>query len=195
MSVSILLLLILLAVGEFLLFGALAEAYRDIRQLREYNGALDKPVPVDLAEHLGSEASSVGMSPDLDLRPRATVVYLDRRCGTCQMIMSSLGGGIPNGLWLSVIADSAEEAATWLAEGGIKEGSESADRVMVATPADVEKHLGALVTPLAIEIEHGRLARAKTVPSVRQFYALLPTQLSVKPAELERGKVLCSLLS
>jgi hypothetical protein len=181
-STVLFLLVAVLAVGEFLLFGALAEAYRDIRQLREHGGVVDTPVPVDLGGHLGSMASSVGMAADLDLSSRTTVVYLDKRCGTCQMIMASLGGGIPSGLWLSVIADSAQEAYEWLGEAGIAQNSEAAARVMVTTPANAEKHLGIQSTPLAIELEHGRVARAKTVPSVRQFYALVPHRPSLKTA-------------
>jgi hypothetical protein len=122
-STLLFLLVAVLGAGEFLLFGALAEAYRDIRQLREQGGVVDTPVPVDLGGHLGSLASSVGMVPDLDATSRATVVYVDKRCGTCQMIMASLGGGIPNGLWLAVIASSAAEAYEWLGEAGITQDS------------------------------------------------------------------------
>lgn len=172
----------LLAVGEFLLFGALAEAYRDIRQLREQTGAIDQPLPVELGSARDEPPSSFGLPPELDGAVRAVVVYVDSRCGTCRTIVSSLNGGIPNGVWLNVIADSSDEAFAWLGEEGFEEGRGAANRVIVASVGHVEQHLGVRVTPLAIEIENGRLARARTIPSVRQFYSMVPTTLTLAPA-------------
>lgn len=62
-----------LAIGEFLLFGALAEAYRDIAQLREHSGITDNPAPVDLADARDKLPSSLGLHPDLDATARAIV--------------------------------------------------------------------------------------------------------------------------
>ena len=51
MTASILFAVIaVLAVGEVRLFGALAEAYRDIRQIREHANVIDKSTPVDLGQ-------------------------------------------------------------------------------------------------------------------------------------------------
>lgn len=44
-------------------------------------------------------------------------------------------------------------------------------------PGDVERNFGVRITPLAIEVENGCLTRAKTVPSIRRFYSLVPTAL------------------
>lgn len=176
-----------LAAGEFLLFGALAEAYRDIRQIREQAGVLDKTAPVDLGRAHDQRPSMTGMHPALDAAASAVVVYVDTRCGTCRMIVGSLNGGIPRGVWLAVIAESEHDAFDWLSKtAAIFPGSESGQRVMVTSPAEVEKHLGQVFTPLAIEIENGRLARAKAVPSVRKFYSLVPTLISLStPIEQE----------
>jgi hypothetical protein len=97
-----------LAVGEFLLFGALAEAYRDIRQIREYANVVDKSTPVGLGQAYNQVPSRVGLHPDLDSAARAVVVYVDKRCGTCRMIVSSLNGGVPRGVWLVVIAENTQ---------------------------------------------------------------------------------------
>jgi len=67
-----------LAIGEFLLFGALAEAYRDIRQIREAAGLLDSPMPVDLAHVAGNSPSSCGLDPALDSATGAVTVFLDK---------------------------------------------------------------------------------------------------------------------
>jgi hypothetical protein len=175
-----------LAVGQFLLFGALAEAYRDIGQLREFAGMIDRAAPVDLGPARDALASSVGLRPDLDSAVKAVVVYVESRCGTCRAIVSSLNGDIPEGIWLMAVADSTDEAYAWLATGGIRPGSEAARRVMVESPDEVERHLGLLISPLVIEIEHGRLVRAKTIPSVRQFYALTSAAPTVAP-EIQKG--------
>lgn len=187
MLTSILFVLVaLLAVGQFLLFGALAEAYRDIRQLRESFGLIDKAMPVDLGKVRDAAPSSLGLHPDLDSAVHAVVVYLESRCGTCRMIVSSLNGGIPNGIWLVVIAESPQAAFDWLAEANISPDSPAARRVMISSADEVDRHLGVRLTPLAIEIEHGRLERAKTIPSARQFYALVPTTFSLAPQQ-EQG--------
>jgi hypothetical protein len=179
-------LLAVLAVGEFLLFGALAEAYRDIRQLREFAGMIDRNAPVDLGPVAGRPPSDLGLDPVLDSAAHNVVVYLNDRCGTCRGIVSSLRGDIPAGMWLLVIADSPDDAMQWLGTGGIMPDSPAAARVMTANPTETEQRLGMLVTPLAVVVEHGRMARAMTIPSVRQFYALAPNTKSITP-RLEKG--------
>lgn len=175
-----------LAIGEFLLFGALAEAYRDIRQIREQADVIDRATPVDLGLAYNQAPSEVGLQAELDSAVRAVVVFIDKRCGTCRMIASSLNGGIPRGVWLAVVSESAAEAFEWLAEAAISPDSEPGHRVMAISPGEVERHLGQVPTPLAIEIENGRLVRAKGVPSVRQFYSLVPTLITLSvPAEQE----------
>lgn len=175
-----------LAVGEFLLFGALAEAYRDIRQIREQADIIDRASPVELGRAYNQAPSEIGLTAELDSAARAVVVYIDKRCGTCQMIAGSLNGGIPRGMWLAVVAESADEAFEWLAESAITPESEPGRRVIAISPGEVERHLGQVPTPLAIEIENGRLVRAKGIPSVRQFYSLVPTVITLSaPAKQE----------
>jgi hypothetical protein len=164
----------LLAIGEFLLFGALAEAYRDLKQIREFSGLIDRPMPVELGPMQDQPPSILGLHPGLDSAVQAVAVYLDRRCGTCQSIVRSLNGGIPEGIWLVIIDESVDEAFTWLGDAGLEKGSPVASRVMITSPDAVEQQLGGVATPLAIEIEHGRLTRAKIITSIRQFYGLVP---------------------
>lgn len=187
MVTSILLVIVaVLAIGEFLLFGALAEAYRSIRQLTEHPAAAGRYVPVDLGDALSKAPSSVGMPADLDSAVSAFVVYLANHCGTCRTIISSLNGGIPPGVWLAIIADSPDEAFAWLRDGDLSKDSPSARRITVVSPATIEEYFGTNITPLAIEIEHGRLVRAKTVGTVKQFYSLVPTTLKLA-APLSEG--------
>ncbi len=172
----------ILAAGEFLLFGALAEAYRDIHQIREKAGIIDKSSPVDLGRAQGQLPSMTGLPAALDSAASAVAVYVDKRCGTCNMIVGSLNGGIPRGMWLVVVAENEHEAFDWLSKSAaIFPGSDAAQRIIVRSAADVEKYLGEVFTPLAIEIENGRLARARAVPSIRQFYSMVPTVVSLAP--------------
>jgi hypothetical protein len=125
--------------------------------------------------------SILGLHPGLDSAVQAVAVYLDRRCGTCQSIVRSLNGGIPEGIWLVIIDESVDEAFTWLGDAGLEKGSPAASRVMITSPDAVEQQLGGVATPLAIEIEHGRLTRAKIITSVRQFYGLVPAPRTLVP--------------
>lgn len=177
-----------LAIGEFLLFGALAEAYRDLRQIREAAGLLDSPMSVDLGRVTGTKPSSCGLDPTLDSAVGAVTVFLDKSCTTCNMILTGLDGHIPAGMWLTVISDSADRAVSWLRDSGIAVTTDSLahQRVMVLSQDQVHRNIGDIVTPLAVEIENGLLTRARTVPSVRQFYALIPTILSLS-GTLEQG--------
>ena len=175
----LLLVVSLLAVGEFLLFGALAEAYRSLRQIRENAGMLDDPIPVDLGVVQDKAASSCGLAPELDSVARAVVVYLDKRCGTCGIILESLSGALPRGIWLVLLAASMEEGRSWLADAGLNQRDDVKRRVMLMSAEEVQHHLGTVLTPLAIEVENGRLTRARTVPSIRQFYALVPMTISL----------------
>src|SRR5260370_8147931 len=72
----------ILAIGEFLLFGALAEAYRDIRQIREASGALDKPMPVDLGHLVGRAPRTCGLDANLDSTLRPVALFLSNPCNT-----------------------------------------------------------------------------------------------------------------
>lgn len=171
----------ILAIGEFLLFGALAEAYRDIRQIREASGALDTPMPVDLGHLAGRAPSSCHLDPQLDSAVGAVAVFLEKHCNTCNMILRSLTGGIPTGLWLVIISESVDDALIWLRSAGVALGEDGSapHRLIVLSRQQVESTFGEVVTPLAIEIQNGRLMWARTVPSVRQFYALVPPVLSL----------------
>lgn len=184
MSTPVLVLVFLaaaLAVGEFLLFGALAEAYRDIRQLRELSGVVDRPTPVDLGAAVGAPASSIGLPDEADSAAAAMALFVDSRCTTCRGIVSNLAGHLPDTVFLTAIAPSPPEAMTWLVQGGgfDLQDPDISSRILIASPDQIRERLGVEITPLAIDIEHGRLVRASTVPSIRQFYNQIPPGYSL----------------
>lgn len=166
-------LLLILAVGEFLLFGALAEAYRDITQLRNETGIVDEAQPVDVGVGLGGQPSAYGLHPSLDTAAKGLALFVNRRCGTCQSLVRSLNGGLPRGVTLIVVDDDADAAFSWLEQNGF-DMYRTPDLPISAATADDPNPLGIDVTPLAVEIEHGRIVGAFTIPSVRRFYSRVP---------------------
>ncbi|RDI74895.1 hypothetical protein Gocc_1784 [Gaiella occulta] len=163
----------LLAVGEFLLFGALAETYRDIAQIRSETGVIDQLQPVDLGDGLDGRPSAFGLDPSLDTASKGLALFVDSRCGTCQLIVRSLNGGLPLGTSLILFAETERKGIQWFEDNGFDYEGLSDLPVTIATPGDPNP-LGVDVTPLAVEVVHGKIARAFAVPSIRRFYALIP---------------------
>jgi hypothetical protein len=172
----------LLSVGEFLLFGALAEAYRSISQLRAETGMIDTPTPVDMGSNRGRPPSEFGLPNALDDAVRALVLFVDSRCGTCRSIVTSLDGSPPRNVWLVVMDESQEAASQWLSEAGF-DVLRLADARVSILPPDDPNPLGVTITPLALQVENGTLVRATTVPSVRRFYGEIPVPFDLTPAK------------
>jgi hypothetical protein len=97
-------LVVVLTLSQILLYGALAEAYRDIRQLRLHVGAVDESLPVDLGVVAGGRPSDHGLAAVLDSVTSALVLLVDRRCSTCNLLVEYFAGRVPAGVWLVAIA-------------------------------------------------------------------------------------------
>jgi hypothetical protein len=115
---------------------------------------------------------------------------LDRRCGTCNLLMRHFDGALPGGVWLLVLAESVGAADEWLTDTGFGPRAVHAGRIAAATPASIDASLGLSVTPMALTVTHGRLAQADTIPSVRRFFDLLPSVVSRYPGSLTPVEVL-----
>jgi len=89
-------------------------------------------------------------------------------------------------MWLVVVTESRAAALEWLTGAGFGASILESDRVMAASAQDIDQHLGITVTPMALEIENGRLVRATSIPSVRQFYNAVPTTISLAPPTLNQ---------
>jgi hypothetical protein len=172
----------ILAIGEFLLFGAVAEAFRDIAQLRRETGVIDELHAVDLGEAFDRQPSSFGLDPSLDCASEALVLFVDTRCQTCQLIVRSLNGALPLGTSLILFAESDERGIHWLDSNGFVTDRLCELPVRVATPEDPNP-LGVDITPLAVLVQNGKIARALAVPSTRRFYSLVPDphRLNARP--------------
>jgi hypothetical protein len=158
----------LLSLTAFLFAGALVEMFRSLEQIREYSGLIDRPSPIDLGARVGRQPGEFGLPQALDSTPQAVVLFLSDKCATCRTIASALDGAIPRGVVVVLESGAAEVpdgiAATYRFDPA---------RTVVDPDRGITKRLGMNITPAAIVVEDGRIARATSIPSTRQLYALL----------------------
>jgi hypothetical protein len=152
------------------LFTACVEMFRDIEQLRNATGMIDRPTPIDLGPALNRRASEVGLPAHLDGTVESVVVLLSARCGTCRSIAAAVRDRVPGGIYLVLIEPASEFADKFIDEFGLDRS-----RLFVDSALDVPKLLGEVPTPSAVFISNGRVTRGETVPSSRQFWRLVPT--------------------
>lgn len=154
-----------------LLFAALIELFRDLRQLREQTDLMDSansiPIPSlegkrvsDLTHEFDSIVTQVG---------RAGILLLSNGCGTCRTLAHSLDGVvIPN--LATVLYPGSDNASqetlnsTYQLEGVgliIDRYGQIADALKVHT------------TPCLLFLEDGRFDSAETIPTVRILKAKL----------------------
>ena len=82
----------ILSLLVFVLFSVLVEVFRDVRQIRDALGILDRPLTIDIGLAAGTPPSSYGLSRQLDDEPFALLLFLSDRCATCRVLAASLGG-------------------------------------------------------------------------------------------------------
>ena len=168
----------LIAVGVlsllvFVLFGALLEALRDVRQIRDALGILDRPIDVDIGAAAGTAPSSHGLPRQLDDAKSALVLFLSDRCATCRILAATVGGAMPAGLWIVVEAASSRAAAEFVEAYGMTPRLEDG-RVTMDSSGAIAGRLGLNMTPVAYRIEDGVFKDAGTVPSTRYLASIVP---------------------
>lgn len=173
-------LVIALGVLVFLLLGALVEMYRDLAQVREYSGLLDRPVPVEIGDRKGTRPSEWGLPSSLDTERRALVMFLSDTCATCRTIVTSLNGTVPDHVVL-VLEPGAKGATGEYVAPIAAAGS---NRVVIDLDRSIAERLQIQMSPTALVIENGTIDHAITVPSVRQFDALVSMTRSIKITSL-----------
>lgn len=167
MTVALSASVIILAALVFLMLGSQVEMYRNIEQLREYSGLIDKPVLLSLPA-AGSKPSSYGLPDSLDAATFRVVLLLSDKCATCRSIAASLHGSIPDDLTVVVESGYTGEDT----DLGLSYELDP-DRTLVDATGRVSRSLGIRTTPAAVVIENGVLTRALTVPSSRQLDELI----------------------
>lgn len=162
-----------LALLTFVLFGVVVELYRDVQQLREINGVLDRPLDVDLGDVTDNAPSVYGLPRALDAAGSALVLFLSDRCGTCHALAAGLHGTLPAGLWVVLEARSPGSAEEFLAKYGMDPAGTDG-RLCLDVAGTIAERIGLRTTPVGFRVENGRLVRATTVPSRRYLSSILP---------------------
>ena len=169
----------ILAVLVFVLSGVVLELFRDVRQLRDAAGILDRPLSVDIGSVAGSRPSEHGLPVELDSSHAALVLFLSDRCGTCRSIAAGLDRRPPRELWIVLEAQSPTSARKFVESydltSMIGEG-----RLLLDVDGAIAGHIGLDTTPVGFHVEAGRLTRATTVPSRRYLLSILPQPLGLR---------------
>jgi hypothetical protein len=168
----------LIAVGVlsllmFVMFSVLVELFRDVRQMRDAIGILDRPLTIDIGAVTGERPSSYGLPRQLDDERFALLLFLSDRCATCRVLAASMGGTLPAGLWIIVEAATSQAAEEFI-ETYRMTLSLGSGRVYVDPAGAIADRLGLKTTPAGYRIENGVFKDAGTVPSMRYLATILP---------------------
>lgn len=166
----------LLALLIFVLFGALIEMYRDIRQLREAAGILDRPLNIDIKSIEGTQPSEYGLPKTLDSAASALLLFLSERCLTCRILAKSLNDSLPSGLWVVAEARNRESADAFVRVTNLI----THERVLLDVGGEIAGRMSLNISPVGFRIENGRFVSATTVPSTRYLYSIVPASLELK---------------
>ena len=177
MSIVTTLVVTVLALLNLVLFGALLELFRDVRQLRVISGLIDRPLPVSLGAIAGTPPSLHGLPETLDSAQSALVLFLSEKCGTCRVIAESLGGSVPANTWVVVETASSERGREWLRVYGFPEPDGPMSRLVLDVGSNIAARIGIDTTPVGLFVEAGRLTAGTTVPSSRQLFAIVPREV------------------
>ncbi|MDQ3151409.1 MAG: hypothetical protein M3R63_06740 [Actinomycetota bacterium] len=172
--------LAVLTIVVLVLLSAQVEMYRNLEQLRIQSGLIDRAVPVDLGESKGRQPSSFGLPSHLDLEVSALVLFLSDKCAACRSIVAGLGGTVPSEVFLVIdpgVAGRDSELTV-----GIPPGETTA---LVDWESSIASAVGITATPTGVIVANGRVSHAATLPSTREFFAMLGSVKAVK-AETRR---------
>lgn len=170
-----------LALVVFWFSGAVIELFRDVRQLREVAGILDRPLEVDLGDVEGSRPSRAGLPESLDSAGTALVLFLSDRCGTCHALAAGFAGTLPQGVWGVLEARTQGAAREFVASHGLEEAV-TRRRLVIDVAGQIARQIGLRTTPVGFWVESGRFTRATTIPSGRYLSSVLPN-----PVKLDGG--------
>jgi hypothetical protein len=168
-----------LALLTFALAGVVIELYRDVRQLREINGILDRPLDVELEDVAGTCPSTYGLPKALDSSASAVVLFLSDRCATCHALAGGFNGALAPGLWVVLEARSPRATEEFLAKYELTATS-TEGRLLVDAAGSVAEKIGLRTTPVGFRVQNGRLVGATTVPSRRYLSSILPNRVRLE---------------
>lgn len=170
MNWVVMLLLALLSVLLMLAFGALVELFRQVQQIRQFVGLIDRSIALPVK--VGVYAADLGLDfVDLAASGRAVLLVLSDSCTTCHELARSLAGHRVSSGALRVVVEgrSVEHATSFLAAYDLT------DEVTVSIDHDgsIARSLDLDVTPVLVRFEDSLSISAITVPTVRTLDAAL----------------------
>jgi hypothetical protein len=172
----------ILAVIVFVLCGVVYELFRDVRQLRDAAGILDRPLDVDIGAVAGTRPSSHGLPEALDSVTSGLVLFLSERCGTCRSIAAGLDRKLPPLLWIVLEAQSAEAAAGFITSYDMASMVQDG-KLIVDVDGTIAARIGLDTTPVGFRLRDGRVVGATTVPSKRYLISILPKPVALRRAD------------
>lgn len=160
--------LALVAACLAVLLATQVELLRDMRQVRELTGLLDRPTILDIGDARGRPPLEVGLDgwSMSDRSDNGIILILSDRCVTCRALAAALDGAVPPGVHIVLTNPGgrpSELPTVWNLGSRITEDTEN--RIVTALRINI--------TPVAVIITDGRIVAAQTVPSTRQLYSLL----------------------
>ncbi len=157
-----------IAFSLVVLLSAQVELFRDMKQVRELTGMIDRPFPLDLGVMRGHSPA------DLSLPTKSgAILILSDKCGTCRSLAAALDGAVPPHLQivLSNPGGRASELPTvW----------DLGDRAVDDTDGSIMAALDIKATPAAISVVDGIMTEAHSMPSTRQLYEFLDRARTVR---------------
>lgn len=166
--------LAVLTMVVLVLLSAQVEMYRNLEQLRIQSGLIDRAVPVDLGESKGQRPSSFGLSSHLDLEVSALVLFLSDKCAVCRSIIAGLGGAVPTEVFIVIDPGTATRDSKLTIGIPVDESN-----ALVDWESSIGRAVGITATPTGVVVVNGRFSHAATLPSTREFFAMLGSVKSV----------------
>ena len=165
----------------FVLSAAVIELFRDLRQVRDAMGILDRALPIEIGDHKGAEIAELGLPIFLSECASSVVLFLSDRCSTCRILGQSFHGECPQGMAVVVVPSSNEAGKDFVESYGLVRMAEHGELIL-DNEGKVAERLALKVTPVAYLFENGKLTSATTVPSVRFLHSIIPSSVSVSHA-------------
>lgn len=169
----------LLALLVALLFAALLEMFRDLRQIRDALGILDRPLVVEIGAVAGTRPGNYGLPPVLNSMSSAIVLFLSDRCATCHALAAGLPRPLARELWVVLYPRDEAAADEFVARYGLRDGV-AAGQVIIDLESRIGTAIGLEATPVAFRIDNGFVFGASTVPSSRYLSSILPETIQLR---------------
>lgn len=155
----------MLALFILLMFGALVELHRQVLQLRQSAGLVDRSRPLEFNSEVSLSSLPIPGLQGTAADERSALLLLSDSCTTCAEVAGGLGPTEPSRLVTLVEGRSRASAAEWMAQVGLQHSA----TVLYDEDGRIAAALGVSVTPAAVKFEGLAPIEAATVPSSRQL--------------------------